>query len=266
MFGVRIDNTGFEEALSLIESWIASKMPPRYVVTPNVDHIVRLQKDSMFKKIYHYADLVLADGMPIIWSSQMLGRRLRGKVSGSDLFPALCRLAAQKGYKLFFLGGPLGAPDAAAHILQVTHPTIQIVGTCSPLFGFEQRREEVQEIVKRVKQATPDILFVGLGAPKQELFIWNYKDALKVPVSIGVGSAFAFTAGIVRRAPRWMQQEGLEWFFRLVHEPRRLWRRYLIDDMGFLRLIAKEVYRRHRPNDHTDDEKMRCFLQAPVPI
>jgi len=210
------------------------------VVTPNVDHIVQLQKNADLKKVYKDAALVLADGMPLLWAAKFLGTPLKEKISGSDLFPKLCEVAARKGYKLFFCGGREGAADAAKAVLEQKNLGLNVVGTYCPPFGFENDEEENNKIIAMIKDSKPDILFVGLGAPKQEKWIHKYKEKYQVPVSIGIGVSFEFIAGMVKRAPVWMQKAGLEWFWRLMMEPGRLWKRYLIDDMQFFGLVFKQ--------------------------
>jgi N-acetylglucosaminyldiphosphoundecaprenol N-acetyl-beta-D-mannosaminyltransferase len=237
--GVKIDNINIFEVLQTIENHILKKSNS-FIVTPNVDHIVKIQEDSMFKNVYKEASLVLADGMPILWAAKLLGKPLKEKISGSDLFPKLCEVAAEKGYKLFFLGGRPGSALKADEVLRNRYPDIQIVGTYSPPFGFENGKEENDKIIRIIKDAKPDILFVGLGAPKQEKWIYKYRNEYQVPVSIGVGVSFEFVSGMVKRAPLWMQRVGLEWFWRLMMEPKRLWKRYLIDDPVFFWLVLKQ--------------------------
>lgn len=237
--GVKIDNLTMQEAIDGIEELIKRK-ESSYVVTPNAAHIVLLQRDKEFKKIYRRASLVVPDGMSLLWAAKILGRPLREKVSGSDLLLAFCKVAAKKGYRLFLLGAGPGVAAKAAKILTRKNPGLKIVATYSPPFGFENGEEENKKIVQMTKTTKPDLLFVGLGTPKQEKWIWKHKDELHVPVSMGVGAAFDFTAGTVKRAPKWMQKSGLEWFFRLYEEPRRLWKRYLIGNAIFLSLVLKE--------------------------
>lgn len=237
--------SGFTEALQIIEDLLACRHPC-YVVTPNVDHLMRLQWDNQFHDAYRHAALVLADGMPVLWAARLLGAPLKAKISGSDLFPALCRVAATKGYRVFLLGGSPGVATAAASMLCQAHPSLSIVGTYAPPCGFEQDPIEALNIVDVVHTAVPDLLFVGLGAPKQELFLSRYHRQLGGPVSIGVGVAFEFIAGVQKRAPFWMQQRGLEWVWGLLHEPRRLWMRYLIHDSQFVWLLARECWQRYR--------------------
>lgn len=245
---ILVDNLTFDEVIEKIENLIQAKKPS-FIVTPNADHTVMLQKDKLFLEIYNSADLVLADGMSLIFASKILKTPIKEKISGSDLFPVLCRVAAEKGHKLFFLGGRPGACATAAEKMKENYSKLIITGTYSPPFGFEHDKQELVKINKMIKKANPDILFVGLGAPKQEKWIYkNYKD-IGVPVSIGCGVTFEFFAGMVKRAPKWMQQCGLEWFWRLIQEPKRLWRRYLIEDTAFIRLIIKQKFNIGRSNN-----------------
>ncbi|MFA7229818.1 MAG: WecB/TagA/CpsF family glycosyltransferase [Victivallaceae bacterium] len=240
---VLIDNLTAQEVCHRIDNLIASG-GSHYIVTPNTDHIVKLQVDETFQEIYRKASLVLADGMPLIWASKLFGTPLKEKLSGSDLFVKLCEYSAQKNYKLFFLGGRPGAVEKAADVLKKKYPLLNVVGTYSPASGFEHHEEENSKIVSMIKNSGADILFVGLGAPKQEKWIFEHKHLYNVPVSMGIGVSFDFVAGMVKRAPVWMQKDGLEWFWRLLMEPRHLWSRYLIHDMKFFHLIFKQEFRR----------------------
>ena len=237
--GTKIDNITSDEAISTIIEWIENCDTPRYVLTPNVDHIVRLQHDNEFKKIYENADLVLADGMPLVWAAKFLGTPLYEKVSGSDLFIKLCETAARRKFRLFFLGGNPGDAEKAKEILVRQNPGLVVEGYYCPPFGFETDEQERKKIVELIKAANPDILFVGLGAPKQEKWIYEHYQKIRVPVTMGIGISFSFAAGTIKRAPVWIQKAGLEWFWRMMMEPKRLWKRYLIDDMKFFGSVLK---------------------------
>jgi exopolysaccharide biosynthesis WecB/TagA/CpsF family protein len=239
IFNISIDNFSMEETIHYIDYLIAMKNNS-YVVTPNVDHIVKLQSDDEFKTIYDKADLVLADGMPIVWASKLLGKPIKEKVSGSDLFPKLCEHASINGYSIFLLGAALGVAEKAAKKLIEMYPKLNIVGTYSPSFGFENDKEENEKIIRMIKESKPDILFVGVGAPKQEKWIFKYKNKYNVPVSLGIGASFDFIAGNIKRAPKWMQNCGLEWFYRLLKEPKRMFKRYIIDDSKFIKIFIGE--------------------------
>jgi len=240
IFGISIDNIRQKEAIEAINQLIEERKPA-YVVTPNVHHINVLQKDKEFRKIYSRAALVLPDSRPLMWASRILRQPIRERVAGSDLLPLLCQNAAQKKYRLFFLGSAPGVAKKAAEILTQKYPGLIFAGTHSPSFGFENNEKENREIVDFIKQCRPDILFVGIGAPKQEKWIYRHLDELHIPVSMAVGASFDFIAGTEKRAPRWMQNIGLEWFFRFCQEPTRLWERYLFGNAVFIYLVFKEV-------------------------
>lgn len=238
-----IDNLRMEEAVSRIDEMIINKKPS-YVVTPNVDHIVKLERDSEFRQVYNEADLILTDGMPLIWISKLNKNPIKEKVSGSDLFPEVCKLASDKGYKMFLLGAAEGVAIRAAENLKSKYEKLNIVGTYSPSYGFENKEDEIEKIIRLVNNVKPDILAVGLGAPKQEKFLYKFRDRLNVPVSLAIGASIDFEAGNIERAPKWMQKNGLEWFYRLCKEPKRMFKRYIIDDLSILMIIFK--YRKRR--------------------
>lgn len=239
ILGAAIDNVDREEALDRIAALIRARRPA-LVVTPNVDHLVNLQRDPEFREIYVQAALVLADGVPLLWAARFLGTPIREKLSGSDIFHDLCRLAAERGFRVFFLGGREGAALRAAEIVRRRHPGLQVVGVYSPPLGFERDDAEGARIDAMLTEARPDLLLLGLGSPKQEKWSARNSSRLGIPVTMGIGITFEYTAGMVRRAPVWMQRLGLEWFFRLLMEPSRLWRRYLVDDPRFFWLVLKQ--------------------------
>ena len=239
----QIDNYTMEEAIDAIDRLICQDKNG-YVVTPNIDHIVKLESDQLLQKVYADADIILTDGKPMIWMSRLYGTPIKEKVSGSDLFPNLCRLAAGKGYRVFLLGAAEGVAAKAALNLQNKFPGLIIAGTYSPPFGFEKDEKELQNILRIVTEAKPHILIVGLGCPKQEKFIYNYKDELNVPVSLGLGASIDFEAGILKRAPKWMADHGFEWFYRIVQDPKRMAKRYFVDDMKIIRLFFKYYSKR----------------------
>jgi len=234
-----IKNLSFDSVLYEIQFLIKNKQSV-YFVTSNVDHIVKLHKDAEFRFIYKNAYLVLPDGMPLLWAARFLGTPLREKISGSDIASGICKLASCNGYRLFFLGGKPDSAMQAKAKLDNQLSSIKIVGVYSPPFGFENDKKEEDKISEMIKESLPDILLVGLGAPKQEKWIYKHYKELGVPVTIGIGATFEFISGLVERAPVWMQKAGLEWFWRLMKEPGRLWKRYLIDDMSFFLLVLKQ--------------------------
>jgi N-acetylglucosaminyldiphosphoundecaprenol N-acetyl-beta-D-mannosaminyltransferase len=253
ILGTAIDNVDRAEALECVAALVRARRPA-LVVTPNVDHLVNLQRDAEFREIYRQASLVLADGVPLLWAARFLGTPIREKLSGSDIFHDLCRLAAERGFRVFFLGGRAGAASRAAEILRRRHPRLQIVGVHSPPQGFERNEAECARIDAMLTAARPDLLLVGLGSPKQERWFAGNSSRLGIPVTMGIGITFEYTAGIVRRAPVWMQSVGLEWLFRLLMEPRRLWRRYLVNDPRFFWLVLKQRLGRGATAESPDRE------------
>lgn len=238
-----IDNLTMDEALQEIDQLIKENHNA-YVVTPNVDHIVQLERGGPLTEVYKNADLILTDGKPLIWISKWYGTPIKEKISGSDLFPRLCALAVEKGYKMYFLGAAEGVAAKAAENLKKRFQGLQVVGTYSPPLGFEKDEIEMEKIKKQIKAVEPHILIVGLGCPKQELFILNHKDELNVPISLGLGASLDFEAGNIKRAPKWMSNHGLEWIYRIIQDPKRLAKRYLVDDRKIIGMAIK--YRRNK--------------------
>ena len=240
---IEIDNLTMSETLQEIDQLIQEKKSS-YVVTPNVDHIVQLEKNKELQEVYKNASLILTDGKPLLWIARWYGTPIKEKISGSDLFPHLCEMAARKGYRMFFLGAAEGIAEKAAEKLKKRFYGLQVVGTYSPTFGFEENEEEMRKIKLMIKKVSPDILIVGLGCPKQEKFMYHYCKDLEVPISLGLGASFDFEAGNIKRAPRWMANHGLEWLFRITQDPKRLAKRYLIDDTKIVKLVIK--YKRNK--------------------
>lgn len=233
-----IDNLTFAEALEKIDLMITMKQGG-YVVTPNLDHVVRLEYDAEFQLAYKNADLVLADGQPLIWISKILKKPIKEKISGSDLFPRVCELAAEREYSMFFLGAGEGVAVQAAHNLKKKYPKLKVAGTYSPEYGFEKDQNKVEEIWNMIHAVKPDILITCLGTPKQEIFLWKNKKQLREIIAFGFGAAFDFEANRVKRAPKWMQKNGLEWLYRLCQEPKRLFGRYFKDAVKIIPIIWK---------------------------
>jgi N-acetylglucosaminyldiphosphoundecaprenol N-acetyl-beta-D-mannosaminyltransferase len=225
-----------------------------FVVTPNVDHLRRARRSPAYLRLISQADLVTADGMPVVWAARLQGTPLPGRVPGSELFLSLARAAAVNGRRIFLLGGNPGAADAAARELARRFAGLRVAGVYCPPYGFEDDAEEMDLIVRTVRDGHPDIVFVGLGSPKQELLIEAIRGQFPGVWWLGIGVSFSFVAGEISRAPRWMQRLGLEWTFRLSKEPRRLARRYLIDDLPYaIWLMGRSTARRlrqGRPTSH----------------
>lgn len=241
LMNTEIDNLTMDETLDAIDSLIKEDNCS-YVVTPNVDHIVQLEKDEELKRVYENASLILTDGKPLIWISNWYKTPIKEKISGSDLFPRVCDLAAKKGYTMYLLGAAEGVADKAAKNLMNKYKGLNIVGTYSPPFGFEKDKLELKKIERQIQKVHPDILIVGLGCPKQEKYMYHHCKELDVPISFGLGASIDFEAGNIKRAPRWMSEHGLEWLYRITQDPKRLAKRYLVDDMKIIRIARK--YRR----------------------
>lgn len=204
-----------------------------WVVTPNLDHLRRAETDESFAQMVRSADLVVADGMPLIWASRLAATPLPERVAGSTLVSVLAQAAAEQGRSLYLLGGDPGAAEAAAAVLQAQYPELRIVGTYCPPFGFERDTQQLQIIRDQLLEVKPDVVYVALGSPKQEWLIEQLKPWLPRTWWLGVGISLSFLCGQVKRAPQWMQRMGLEWVHRLMQEPGRLWRRYLIQGLPF---------------------------------
>jgi len=207
---------------------------PHQVVTVNLDFLRIARSMPAFNQIINEADLAVPDGKPIVWIARYLGLRACERVTGPELMEACAELSALRGYRMFFLGAAPGVAEQAAKALAQRYPGAQVCGAFSPPESDYPFPPEVDcEMVSRVRAAAPDVLFVAFGCPKQDLWIAEHKDGLGVPVSIGVGGSFNFLSGEIPRAPRRLQGMGLEWTHRLYREPRRLWRRYLLQDVPF---------------------------------
>ena len=248
---LNFDKVTMKEAVRRIVRMAKRRDRPRYVCTGNLDHLVLAERDPEFRSAYRKADLVVADGAPVVWLSRIASRAAGGplpeRVAGSDLFWELARVSGEANLRLFFLGGLPGAAAKAADVVEQRHPGARVAGTYCPPFETFGTSEEQAKIRRIIRQAAPDILLVAFGAPKQEKWIAANKDLLGVPVSIGVGGSFEMAAGVRRRAPRWLQRSGLEWLYRFSQEPRRLFQRYFLDDLPYLAgAAARAVVQRFR--------------------
>lgn len=212
------------------------------VFTPNVDHLVKLQRDREFYEAYQSADYRVCDSQILLYASKFLGTPLKEKISGSDLFPFFYRYyQADKDIKIFLLGAAEGVAKRAQERINAEVGRDMIVDSCSPSFGFEKDEQECQAIIERINQSGATVLAIGVGAPKQEMWISKYRNRLKnIKVFLAIGATIDFEAGNVQRSPKWMSQAGLEWLYRLLQEPERLWKRYLVDDLPFFWLVLKQ--------------------------
>ena len=217
--------------------------PALTVVGPNAQLVTLAERDERFAAAVRAADLAVPDGMSVVWAARLLGAPIPERVTGGDLMERMCAEAAQHGFRVFFLGGLPGAAAMAAVNLRERYPGLNICGMYCPPRGFEQDAAELARIRKTIEDASPDLLCVAFGAPKQEIWMQENRSALRVGAILPVGAALDTQAGLRRRAPRWMQRNGLEWLFRLMMEPRRLWRRYLIGNAAFAILVGRQWLR-----------------------
>ena len=238
--GVVADPVRFDEALETIAALVDAGEGGA-VFTPNVDHVAIAETDERLRAAYSRVSLALADGMPVVWASRLLDVRLPEKVSGSDLLVPLMKLAAERGWSVYFVGAAEGVAARAAELLQGEHPDLRVVGAEGPRIDMDAPPSERAELLARLRAARPDLVLVALGNPKQELWIDEVREALSPAVLIAVGAGLDFVAGTVRRAPRWMSAAGLEWLYRLRQEPRRLWRRYLLRDPRFAHIVWRTM-------------------------
>ena len=233
-----VNNVNMDEAIQAIEDMIASEKKS-YIVAINVDVVVKIENDSYLKVITDKADMVLVDGKPLEWIAKWHNRPIKAKISGSDLVPILCERAAIKGYSIFIIGGKEGIAEKAKQNLERDLPGIRIVGTYAPPFGFEKDEKELNRINEMISIAHPDLLIACFGCPKQEKWIYENYQKYDAKVSVCAGATVDFLAGNVNRAPKWMSDHGLEWFYRFLQEPKRMFKRYFIDDVKILKLIRK---------------------------
>jgi N-acetylglucosaminyldiphosphoundecaprenol N-acetyl-beta-D-mannosaminyltransferase len=238
-----VDVVTFDESLDRIEALVDAKRGGS-VFTPNVDHVMIAEKNGRFCEAYGAASLSLADGMPLLWAARLIGSPLPEKISGSDLVWPLLERAERRGLGVYLLGGAPGSAEKATDTLAARLPRLHIAGVDAPAIETDMPAAACQPILDRIGAARPDLVLVGLGAPKQEIWIHAHLDALRPAVAIGVGAAIDFLAGKIPRAPRWMSRAGAEWLYRLGREPRRLAHRYLVRDVGFAAVLAKALGRR----------------------
>jgi N-acetylglucosaminyldiphosphoundecaprenol N-acetyl-beta-D-mannosaminyltransferase len=261
VLGIPFDNVSFDETLAaifrMIEEYQQDKRP-RLVATANVDFVVNTlswrrhqSRHPELLDILRRADLVVADGMPVVWASRWLGTPLKERVAGSDLVPALAAASDTRPLSCYFFGGRGDVGARAAHILEEKHPNFHLAGAAAPFIhvageALHEALETDAALVEQINRAHPDILLVALGNPKQEIWFNRNRFRLQVPVTIGVGGTFEFIAGTVKRAPRWLQRLGLEWLHRIIQDPWRLWKRYLVDAYTFgLLLLPSLLYYRY---------------------
>lgn len=238
-----VNNLSMDEAISNIEKMILADKKS-YIVAINVDVVIKIENDAYLKKITDNADMVLVDGKPLVWIAKWHKNPVKEKISGSDLVPKLCEMAGEKKYSIFIIGGKDGISEKAKEKLKEQLPEINIVGTYAPPLGFENDQNELDKINNMINNVQPDILIACFGCPKQEKWIYENYTKYNAKVSVCAGATVDFIAGNVKRAPKWMREHGLEWFYRFLCEPRRLFKRYFCDDIKIWGLVIK--YRKAR--------------------
>ena len=237
LMGCQVDNLSMEETLGRIEGFIQSGLPHQHVVV-NVDKLVKASRDPELRRIINECALINADGMPVVWASRLLGKPLKERVAGVDLFEALMRRAGEKGWRVFLLGAREEVVTKVAETYQRKYPNLVLAGYRN---GYWKGEAEEAMVAEQIRASQADLLFVAISSPKKEQFLGRYQAEMKIPFAMGVGGTFDVAIGRVKRAPVWMQNWGLEWFYRFLQEPRRMFRRYFIDDMAFIWLFIKEA-------------------------
>jgi N-acetylglucosaminyldiphosphoundecaprenol N-acetyl-beta-D-mannosaminyltransferase len=236
--GCKIDNLSMQETLEAIERFVESGRPHQHVVV-NVDKLVKASRDVELRRIINECDLINADGMPVVWASHLLGIPLKERVTGVDLFEALMQRAAENRWRVFLLGAREEVVSGVKRIYEQKYPGLTVVDYRN---GYWKPHEEAG-VVEQIRAAQAHLLFVAISSPKKEQFLDRYQADMQVPFTMGVGGTFDVAVGQVKRAPLWMQKAGLEWFYRFLQEPRRMFARYFIDDMAFFGLLLKEFLR-----------------------
>ncbi len=246
LFGCDFDALDLDGAVARVTAWIEDVEDGgalRQGCGVNVDHLVKMDADAAFADAVAACDLVTADGTPVVWASRLLRRPLPERVAAVDLMDALLPVAAARGWPVYLLGARADVVAEAADALVAAHPGLVVAGARDGYFPVA----EEADVAAGIAASGARLLLVGITSPKKEEFVGRNRDALgDVRFVLGVGGAFDIAGGRVRRAPRWMARAGLEWTFRLAQEPRRLWRRYLVDDLAFVRLLARELRGRPR--------------------
>ena len=238
--GVKVSVTTIPQACAAMEDWIKNRQKAYVCVAP-VSTIVDCQSDPEYRDIVNKADMVTPDGMPVVWIGKWLGHQEIERTYGPDLMETFCGLSQDKGYKHFLYGGAESTCQLLESVLKKRFPKISIVGRYSPPF-MESFVPESREIIENMNRLDPDVIWVGLGSPKQDYWINYHRKNLEAPVILGVGAAFDFLSGAKKQAPRWMQKSGLEWLFRLCSEPKRLWRRYLLGNTKFIFYVSRDFF------------------------
>lgn len=237
LMGCKIDNLTMQETLDKVAGFIHSRQPHQHVVV-NVDKLVKASRDPVLRRIINACALVNVDGMPVVWASRLLGTPLKERVAGIDLFDALMQRAAQSGWRVFLLGA---REEVVAGVVAHYRERLPALIICGWRHGYWHGQQEEAQVVEQVRASGADLLFVAIASPQKEQFLERHLAAMQVPFAMGVGGSFDVVAGKVKRAPFWMQRAGLEWFYRFLQEPHRMFRRYFLDDAAFFWLLIREL-------------------------
>jgi N-acetylglucosaminyldiphosphoundecaprenol N-acetyl-beta-D-mannosaminyltransferase len=249
ILGVKIDLIDYETVINLIRKNIKNGFSGQYICASPVHPIIVSQKDKKAKDALNNSWLTVPDGKAVVWAARLLGGTIRNRAYGPELMLRSCKMAEQDGFSIFLYGGTSQALNKLELNFKKRFPRLKIAGTYSPPFRNLSNKEEIM-VNEMLNTCHPDILFVGLGAPKQEKWMARHCPKLNVPVTMGVGAAFDFISGEKKQAPRWMQDAGIEWLFRLVYEPRRLWKRYLWGNLIFCFLLSINFVRANKTKDN----------------
>lgn len=236
LLGCPIDNLSLEETVSHIEEFIKSGKPHQYIAI-NADKIVKMRKDPEFRDILFKSDLNIVDGQPLMWVSRLFGKPVKQRYGGLDIIDAFAAVSEKKGYGIYFLGAREEIVSDVVKKYKDLFPGLKISGWRNGYWKADEEGEVVEDIIS----SRPDVLFFAMGSPRKEVFLRKYIDKMGIPFVMGVGGAFDIIAGKTKRAPLWMQKMGIEWMFRVLQEPGRLWKRYLIGNSIFIWLVLKEL-------------------------
>jgi N-acetylglucosaminyldiphosphoundecaprenol N-acetyl-beta-D-mannosaminyltransferase len=236
---VRVDKISLDDTLEHCEQFIRTRVPHQLVVV-NVAKLVKAKSDDELRKIINEADLVGADGVPLVWISKLFGDPLPGRVNGTDLMEKLVERAAAKGHSIYFLGAKPEVVEEVVRIYRRKYPSLKVAGYRDGYFS----PDEEADVVEDIRRSCADIIFLAFSSPKKEIFVRKYLYRMNVSVVHGVGGSFDVVAGVTKRAPVWMQTSGLEWFYRLGQEPGRMWKRYLLTNATFALILCAELFRR----------------------
>jgi N-acetylglucosaminyldiphosphoundecaprenol N-acetyl-beta-D-mannosaminyltransferase len=241
LFGTDIDRLSMQETIQAVDAIIKERRPRQHVVV-NALKFAMMKSDPKLKEIINSCDMVSADGLPVVWASKILGKPLPERVAGVDLFQKLVALCSDKGYRPFFFGAREAIVQSTVDRFKEKYPSLEIAGYRN---GYYTEEEE-EEIAEGIRNSKADLLFVGISSPKKEKFLNKWMEQMQVPFCMGVGGSFDIVAGKTKRAPNWMQSAGLEWFYRVLQEPRRMWKRYATTNSIFIWMVLKEYFRTNR--------------------